>query len=91
MQELLRLKHRSIETCSKLLNSLSHRSVLQRGFALVTSEGSLIADATAATRGMRVTIEFHDASVGAHIEGEESRRVKLRPKKKPSGAQGSLL
>jgi exodeoxyribonuclease VII large subunit len=91
MQDLLRLKQRSIDTSSKLLNSLSHRSVLQRGFALVTSEGSLIADAAAATPGMRVTIEFHDASVGAHIAGEESRRVSLRPKKKPSDAQGSLL
>src|SRR5215207_3608437 len=91
MQELLRLKRRSIETSAKLLNTLSHRSVLQRGFALVTSEGSLIAGADSATPGMRVTIEFHDASVGAHIEGAESRRVKLRPKKKPSDTQGSLL
>jgi exodeoxyribonuclease VII large subunit len=91
MQDLLRLKRRSIETSAKLLNTLSHRSVLQRGFALVTSEGSLIADADSATPGMRVAIEFHDASVGAHIEGAESRRVKLRPKKKPSDTQGSLL
>jgi exodeoxyribonuclease VII large subunit len=91
MHEFLRLKRRSIETSAKLLNMLSHRSVLQRGFALVTSEGSLIADAAAAAPGMQVTIEFHDASVGAHIEGAESRRVKLRPRKKPSDAQGSLL
>jgi exodeoxyribonuclease VII large subunit len=91
MHEFLRLKRRSIETSAKLLNMLSHRSVLQRGFALVMSEGSLIADAAAAAPGMQVTIEFHDASVGAHIEGAESRRVKLRPRKKPSDAQGSLL
>jgi exodeoxyribonuclease VII large subunit len=91
MHESLRLKRRSIETSAKLLNMLSHRSVLQRGFALVTSEGSLIADAAAAAPGMQVTIEFHDASVGAHIEGAEPRRVKLRPRKKPSDAQGSLL
>src|SRR5215217_8196903 len=91
MHEFLRLKRRSIETSAKLLNMLSHRSVLQRGFALVTSDGSLIADAAAAAPGMQVTIEFHDGSVGAHIEGAESRRVKLRPRKKPSDAQGSLL
>jgi exodeoxyribonuclease VII large subunit len=91
LQEFLSLKRRSIETSAKLLNTLSHRSVLQRGFTLVTSEGSLIADAAAANPGMQVSIEFHDASVGAHIDGEEARRVKLRARKKPSDAQGSLL
>jgi exodeoxyribonuclease VII large subunit len=91
LHEFLGLKRRLIETSAKLLNTLSHRSVLQRGFALVTSEGSLIADAAAANPCMQVSIEFHDASVGAHIDGEEARRVKLRAKKKPSDAQGSLL
>jgi exodeoxyribonuclease VII large subunit len=91
MQEFLRLKHRSIETSTKLLNTLSHRSVLQRGFALVISEGSLIAEAASANPGMQVTIEFHDASVGARIDGGEAGRLKPRAKKKPSNAQGSLL
>jgi exodeoxyribonuclease VII large subunit len=91
LQEFLSLKRRSIETSAKLLNTLSHRSVLQRGFALVTSEGSLIAGAAAADPGMHVKIEFHDASVGARVDGEEAGRVKSLGKKKSSDAQGSLL
>jgi exodeoxyribonuclease VII large subunit len=83
-------KLKSINAAAKLLSSLSHRSVLRRGFALVTAEKSLIGGVAAARPGMRVAIEFHDGDVGARIDKPDAQARPASPKK-PSGAQGSLL
>jgi exodeoxyribonuclease VII large subunit len=91
LQDCLNVKRRSLASCAKLLNTLSHRSVLQRGFALVTSDGSLIPGAASARPGMQVKIEFHDAAVAARIDKEEAVRAKSPGKKPPSDTQGSLL
>jgi exodeoxyribonuclease VII large subunit len=91
LQDCLSVKRRSLASCAKLLNTLSHRSVLQRGFALVTSDGSLIPGAASARPGMQVKIEFHDAAVAARIDKEEAVRAKSPGKKPPSDTQGSLL
>jgi exodeoxyribonuclease VII large subunit len=81
------VKQRSIISTAKLLSTLSHRSVLKRGFALVTTEGRLVSDAAQAKPAMHVSIEFHDGSVGARIDKKET----AKPDKKSSGEQGSLL
>jgi exodeoxyribonuclease VII large subunit len=82
------LRRRSLETAAKLLNSLSHHSVLKRGFALVTAEGNLVSAAVQAKPGMQVSIEFHDGHVGARIDKKETAAPRARSK---SDAQGSLL
>jgi exodeoxyribonuclease VII large subunit len=82
------LRRRSLETAAKLLNSLSHYSVLKRGFALVTAEGNLVSAAAQAKSGMQVSIEFHDGHVGARIDRKETAASRARTK---SDAQGSLL
>jgi exodeoxyribonuclease VII large subunit len=81
-------KQRSIASAAKLLTTLSHRSVLKRGFALVTSEGRLVPDAAQAKPAMQVSIEFHDGSVGARIDRKDTAP---KPAKKTSDEQGSLL
>jgi exodeoxyribonuclease VII large subunit len=91
LAQYIAVKRRSIESAAKLLTTLSHHSVLKRGFALVTADKSLIAGAAAAKPGMHVSIEFHDGGVGAKIDRDDSAPTKPSSAKKPSDAQGSLL
>jgi exodeoxyribonuclease VII large subunit len=89
--QYIAIKRRSIASAAKLLTTLSHHSVLKRGFALVTADKSLVAGAAAAKPGMHVSIEFHDGGVGAKIDRDDAPSAKSSSAKKPSGAQGSLL
>jgi exodeoxyribonuclease VII large subunit len=84
-------RRRSVESAAKLLNTLSHRSVLSRGFALVTAEGHLIPGAASAKPGANVSIEFHDGRVGARIDRKNESTAKSSSAKKPPDTQGSLL
>jgi exodeoxyribonuclease VII large subunit len=68
--------HRSVEATAKLLATLSHRSVLKRGFALVVAEGKLVASAAGARPGQHVSLEFHDGAVGARIDRKDSVKTK---------------
>jgi exodeoxyribonuclease VII large subunit len=57
----------------RLLQSLSHKAVLKRGFALVRDgAGGLVAGAEHASRETRLTIEFADGAVGVRTDGLES-------------------
>ncbi len=88
-----------LEAQAKLLEALSYRGVLSRGYAVVRDEaGTPVTAAAGATPGSGVAIEFHDGEVGARIEGEAPARPAPKPKKtgaKKSKAtdpdQGSLL
>jgi exodeoxyribonuclease VII large subunit len=56
----------------RILQSLSYRNVLQRGFALVRdAEGGPVRQAAAVTAGMALSLEFADGRVSA-IAGEGS-------------------
>jgi exodeoxyribonuclease VII large subunit len=56
--------------CGQLLNALSHRGVLARGFALVRDlAGRPLRQAAAVRAGMRLDIEFSDGRVRAAAEG----------------------
>ena len=60
-----------LEALGKLLNSLSYRGVLARGYAVVTDrDGGLIRSAAMVSSGQPVGIEFADGSVAAHIDSE---------------------
>ncbi len=83
---LLERRRQRLETQAKLMASLSYRSVLQRGFALVRAEGGRPVRAAAAIRpGQALAIEFADGEVGVHADGREPRS-----RAKPAG-QGSLF
>jgi exodeoxyribonuclease VII large subunit len=59
----------AVERCGQLLNVLSHRGVLARGFALVRSpDGRPVRHAAKVDEGMRLDIEFSDGRVRARAE-----------------------
>jgi exodeoxyribonuclease VII large subunit len=67
---LLRQRAASVERCGQLLNALSHRGVLARGFALIRDlDGRPLRRAAAVSAGMRLDIELSDGHVRALAEG----------------------
>ena len=76
---------RQLEALGKLLNSLSYRGVLARGYAVVTDQdGTLIRSAANVAGGQPIGIEFADGSVAAHVDGEFALPP-LRQRRKRSG------
>jgi exodeoxyribonuclease VII large subunit len=66
---LLERRADAVERCGQLLNALSHRGVLARGFALVRSpDGRPLRHAAKVSEGMRLDIEFSDGNVRARAE-----------------------
>ena len=86
---------RALDAVSHLLTSLSHRSVLERGFAIVRSEaGQMLRSTAQVTAGAALDIEFGDGHVTAQAtSGPAAPGTGRPPAGKPiSGAkQGSLF
>ena len=78
------------DQAARLLDVVSYRSVLERGFALVSDQdGDPVRSASAVPRGKILDIEFHDGHVTAVSGGIAAKpRRRRRP---PDDAQGSLL
>ena len=75
----------------KLLTSLSYKSVLARGYAVVKdADGNLVYGREGLLPGAPVAIEFADGEVGATIAGSPVIKRKPRPQTDP-GAQESLF
>jgi len=73
-----------------LLNALSHRGVLARGFALVRDlAGRPLRQAAAVRAGMGLDIEFSDGHVRAAAEGSSAAAEKPAPAAKPRGRRGN--
>jgi exodeoxyribonuclease VII large subunit len=88
--------HHQLESCTKLLASLSHQGVLRRGFAVVRdARGRPVRVAAAIRVGQRLDVEFADGRVGVQaLEGRGARqRVPAGTKRGPcdGGSQGSLF
>jgi exodeoxyribonuclease VII large subunit len=86
-KQQMNIRRNTLDAVGKLLSSVSHHSVLQRGFALVTAEDRLIGSVAAAKPSLHVSIQFHDGQVGARID----RKDAIGAKPRSSGSQGSLL
>jgi exodeoxyribonuclease VII large subunit len=87
---LLRQRATSVERCGQLLNALSHRGVLARGFALVRDlAGRPLRQAAAVRAGMGLDIEFSDGHVRAAAEGSSAAAEKPAPAAKPRGRRGN--
>ncbi len=105
IRNALKRKGQEANALAQLLRSLSHRSVLERGFALVRDDaGHVLPRASALKSTGRLDIEFADGHVSArHSEGEAAEgNFALQRKGYPSsrrgaspakddGSQGSLL
>ncbi len=93
--ELRRLKG-ALVAQDRVLQSLSYRNILQRGFALVRDgAGDPVKQAAAVTPGMALSLEFADGSVSA-VAGEGGSAPTEAPKKRPARPaeptkQGSLF
>lgn len=79
------------ESLGRILESVSYKAVLSRGFALVRGEDGMLKRAAAAIRpGERLELAFADGHRAAVADGTSAPK----PAKKPvpqSGSQGSLL
>ena len=90
---LVDARARTFSAQAKLLNSLSYRSILERGFALVLdAEGAPVRAASQTKAGQGLDIEFHDGRIGAVVAGGgKPVAAKRKSADKPPGDQGSLF
>ncbi|MDP9138822.1 MAG: exodeoxyribonuclease VII large subunit [Pseudomonadota bacterium] len=89
MANLMALRRTRLGSEVKLLTTLSHRSVLGRGYALVMAGSRLVSSLAAARPGLVVTIRFHDGDAAARIDGRASPGD--RPRGKEVAGQKSLF
>jgi exodeoxyribonuclease VII large subunit len=95
LERSLAQKRAALLSHTKLLGSLSYKSVLHRGFALVHGpDGKPLGARADATPGLEVEIEFHDGRAAARVEGDapapKAPRKTARKDTTPGG-QGSLF
>jgi exodeoxyribonuclease VII large subunit len=76
----------ALHNTGKLLNSLSYRGVLSRGYAVVRADNNaILMRAAEAHEGQRLSIEFADGRVPALAEGKGAKQVDFfggKPKKR---------
>jgi len=94
IMRLERLRGR-VTQAERLLSTLSHQSILERGFVLVTdAQGDLLKRAAEVTPHAALSLRFADGAVGA-IATDGTPRPKPQPKPgakpKDPGTQGSLF
>ena len=85
-----------VQALGQLLESYSYEGVLKRGYAVVRgADGRPLTDVTAATPGLPVSLQFHDGTAAACIDGGVPKVEKPKPAepKKPVRAplQGNLF
>jgi exodeoxyribonuclease VII large subunit len=88
LEQRVELSRRRLMNDAKLLATLSHRSVLGRGYALVTAGSRLVSSVASARPGLAVTLRFHDGETGARIDSRQSGHPRSGTK---SSDQGSLF
>jgi exodeoxyribonuclease VII large subunit len=102
MRRSLEAQKKHLDASARMLESLSHKSVLARGFAMVHREdGVLVRAAKDLNAGDAVQITFADGDRHGVIEPEnaparepdaEPAKPRATPvKNKPGGNQGSLF
>ena len=104
LERVLQRESRALDAWGARLASLSHKSVLRRGFVLVRNgEGQLVRSGQALDSGDKVELEFADMRRSAIVDGEtpsslppaaKPAAVKPRPKpraKPPAAGQGTLF
>lgn len=77
----------------KLLDTLGHKSILKRGFALITdAKGKLVRSVENVGKGDALSIELTDGTVSAVATDGATKPVKAKPTKtNPDGNQSSLF
>lgn len=87
---LLTTKGRLVQSQAQLLGSLSHRSALGRGFAIIRDkQDRMVRAAAGLARGDQLSIELADGRIGAEVTGGDGTVTPERPRAVPAGAAGS--
>jgi exodeoxyribonuclease VII large subunit len=95
MKRTLEAHKKHLDGAARMLESLSHKSVLARGFVMVHREdGSLVRAAKDLSPGDEIELTFADDKQRAVVDparapAAESAKPKTKPK--PGGAQGDLF
>jgi exodeoxyribonuclease VII large subunit len=79
-----------LESLGKLLDALSYRKVLERGFAVVSAGGTPVSSASAVSPGTALDIAFRDGHIAATADGGETPPRRKKPAS-TKGSQGSLF
>ncbi|MBC6441088.1 MAG: exodeoxyribonuclease VII large subunit [Rhodospirillales bacterium] len=84
---------RQLTQLGKLLESLSYRSVLQRGYAVVRSDGAPVTRAAGVADGAALAIEFADSTVNVTVGDSPPVPKAAAPKRKKTatGEQRDLF
>lgn len=95
VETALRGLERQLDGPAKLLESLSHRRVLERGYALVHGSCGLVVERAAAAAETRLELEFADGRLpvvplAAGQEARKPKKTQKKPARKPA-QQGTLL
>lgn len=97
MKRTLEAHRKHVDGAARMLESLSHKSVLARGFVMVHREdGSLVRAAKDLSPGDEVELTFADDKQRAVIDptrapAADAEPLKPKPKPKPTGNQGDLF
>ena len=92
MVQRLDTSRNALTQAGKLLASLSYRSVLARGYAVVKDgEGNLVASRGQLQPGEAIAIEFADGDIGAIVGGSPTPRKKPRSGSAGPDTQESLF
>ena len=91
LRRIIEHRRTTLAGCGKLLGSLSYKSVLQRGYALVRShERAPLSSAAQVKPGQDLRIEFRDGEVAAQAHGGPAHSPGKAGKPR-EGGQGSLF
>jgi exodeoxyribonuclease VII large subunit len=93
LQRAIVEKRQRLTGFGKLLDSLSHKSVLQRGFALVSDQSDKLVRASAGLKsGDALKLEFSDGEASVVVGPVGAKPGKTKPAKRdPEDSQSSLF
>ncbi len=92
MKRALEAHRKHLDSAARMLESLSHKSILARGFVMVHREdGVLVRAAKDLSPGDEIELTFADDKHKAIIDAPSGGSAKPRAKVKPGGGQGSLF
>ena len=81
-----------VAASAQLLEALSYKGILSRGFALVhDASGNPVRSASSAQPGTALTVEFADGKVGVTVDGGSGPKPVPAPRKPPPAPQGGLF
>jgi exodeoxyribonuclease VII large subunit len=83
---------RSIDALSRMLDGMSYRAVLERGFALVrAADGAIHRRAATLAPGEALSLTFADGTAGATVSGRQAESKPRTAARVPAKSQGTLF